>query len=271
MSGIFYKNRPYVGGGGGAGGASALSDLTDTNISSPTNGQVLKYNNGFWENDDESGGTTVVANPTGTASAQLNKLQVGNTIYSIPSGGGGGGITYGYTNPTGSASDGALYILLNQNNTKRGEYLYITNVWVLIDGQPPFDGSIYDEGAEGVELGLYQATKEATYIEINNGGGYLNYYTNTVNKIDVTDFDELYCKYQFNGTEYEQTVDISSYTGEKYIMFHYFSGAGFNNCAVSITDELYTSTTFPATDVIELTRSLVENTVKTKVRKMILR
>ena len=55
MSGIMYKNRPYAG-GGGAGGASALSDLTDTNISSPTNGQVLKYNNGFWENDDESGG-----------------------------------------------------------------------------------------------------------------------------------------------------------------------------------------------------------------------
>lgn len=88
MSGIFYKNRPYAG-GGGAGGASALSDLTDTSISSPTNGQVLKYNNGFWENDDESGGTTVVANPTGTASTQLNKLQVGNDIYSIPSGGGG--------------------------------------------------------------------------------------------------------------------------------------------------------------------------------------
>lgn len=89
MSGIMYKNRPYAG-GGGAGGASALSDLTDTSISSPTNGQVLKYNNGFWENGNESGGTTVVANPTGTASAQLNKLQVGNSIYSIPSGGGGG-------------------------------------------------------------------------------------------------------------------------------------------------------------------------------------
>lgn len=34
-------------------------------------------------------GTTVVANPEGTATDTLNKLQVGNEIYSIPSGGGG--------------------------------------------------------------------------------------------------------------------------------------------------------------------------------------
>lgn len=98
MSGIFYKNRPYAGGGGGTGGASALSDLTDTSISSPTNGQVLKYNNGFWENDDESGGTTVVANPQGAASADLEKLQVGNNIYGIPQG------TEVVANPTGTAS-----------------------------------------------------------------------------------------------------------------------------------------------------------------------
>lgn len=110
MSGIFYKNRPYAGGGGGTGGASALSDLTDTSISSPTNGQVLKYNNGFWENDDESGGTTVVANPQGAASTQLNKLQVGNDIYSIPSGGGGGSYseTTLYTNSGTSQENIAL-------------------------------------------------------------------------------------------------------------------------------------------------------------------
>lgn len=37
------------------------------------------------------GGTTVVANPSGQATADLEKLQVGNNIYSIPSGGTGGG------------------------------------------------------------------------------------------------------------------------------------------------------------------------------------
>ena len=88
--------------------------------------------------------------------------------------------------------------------------------------------------------------------------------------IDVTDYNELYCKYQFNGTEYEKTVDISSYTGMKYVMVHYFSGYGFNNCAVSLTDTLYTATDFPASGVIELTRSTVANTVKTKVRELTL-
>ena len=36
------------------------------------------------------GGTTVIANPQGEATDTLNKLQVGQTIYNIPSGGGGG-------------------------------------------------------------------------------------------------------------------------------------------------------------------------------------
>lgn len=41
---------------GGGGGASALNDLTDVTISSPTLGQVLKYNGTFWVNDtDETG------------------------------------------------------------------------------------------------------------------------------------------------------------------------------------------------------------------------
>lgn len=34
----------------GSGGASALSDLTDTTISNPSSGQVLKYNGSKWEN-----------------------------------------------------------------------------------------------------------------------------------------------------------------------------------------------------------------------------
>ena len=43
---------------------------------------------------DGSGGTTVIANPSGTASEDLEKIQIGNDIYSIPSGGGGGGREY---------------------------------------------------------------------------------------------------------------------------------------------------------------------------------
>lgn len=43
------------------------------------------------------GGTTVIANPAGQATDTLNKLQVGSTIYSVPSGGGSSGHNYSTT------------------------------------------------------------------------------------------------------------------------------------------------------------------------------
>lgn len=138
----FIKNKPSI--------PSNIDDLTDVTITNPTNGQVLKYNNGIWENgtgggagtvidvqvdnvsvvtsgvanidtmtgagvsaagskglvpapasgDNEKflrgdgtwqtvsgGGTTVVANPSGTATDTLNKVQIDNTIYDIDGGG----------------------------------------------------------------------------------------------------------------------------------------------------------------------------------------
>lgn len=43
------------------------------------------------------GGTTVIANPAGAATDTLNKLQVGSTIYDVPSGGGSSGHTWSET------------------------------------------------------------------------------------------------------------------------------------------------------------------------------
>ena len=43
------------------------------------------------------GGTTVIANPAGAATDTLNKLQVGATIYDVPSGGGSSGHAYSET------------------------------------------------------------------------------------------------------------------------------------------------------------------------------
>lgn len=81
--------------GGGGGGSSTLDGLNDVDIDDTTlaDGQALVYNGTSekWENGQGGGGTTVVANPSGTATADLEKLQVGNDIYSIPSGGGGSG------------------------------------------------------------------------------------------------------------------------------------------------------------------------------------
>ena len=71
-----------------------ITDLNDVSVSSLQNGQILKWNStsSKWENANESGGgggTTVVANPSGAATEELEKLQVGNTIYSLPSSSGG--------------------------------------------------------------------------------------------------------------------------------------------------------------------------------------
>ena len=46
--------------GGGGGGSSTLAGLDDVALSSPSNGQVLKYNgtNAKWENANESGGSS---------------------------------------------------------------------------------------------------------------------------------------------------------------------------------------------------------------------
>lgn len=56
----------------------------------PGTNMTSSYSNGVLTlNSTASGGTTVVANPSGTAGGgDLTKLQVGSTIYSIPSGGG---------------------------------------------------------------------------------------------------------------------------------------------------------------------------------------
>lgn len=54
-------------------------------------GKLMKNGRSYsgWGSPGGGGGTTVVANPEGTATDTLNKLQVGESIYSIPSGGGG--------------------------------------------------------------------------------------------------------------------------------------------------------------------------------------
>lgn len=55
-----------------------------TKITAGTN-MTSSYSNGVLTlNSTASGGTTVVANPSGTASTDLTKLQVGNSIYDIP-------------------------------------------------------------------------------------------------------------------------------------------------------------------------------------------
>lgn len=90
----------------------------------------------------------VVANPSGTASTDLTKLQVGSSIYSIPSGGGGGGIDGSTATPTDVvatwlecaglhqsystigevlADSGVLYALINSTNAV--DYMVRSTTW----------------------------------------------------------------------------------------------------------------------------------------------
>ena len=166
---FFWFDSPKSGSSGG-GGASTLDDLTDVDISNPSNGQVLTYDdqNDKWVN--ANGGTTVIANPSGTATENLTKLQVGNDIYSIPSGGGGSGnaITYGYEPPSASANDGDLFIGLDEHNSKIAEYLYMTNQWQLIEGNfEPFNVLMTRSYRNSSAGSTYTATSAGTLLCIN--------------------------------------------------------------------------------------------------------
>lgn len=61
---------------------STLDDVTLTNIS---NGQILKYDSTTHKfiNYDESGGTEVEANPSDTATDDLEKIKIDGTVYKI--------------------------------------------------------------------------------------------------------------------------------------------------------------------------------------------
>lgn len=71
-----------------SGGTTVVANPSDTASTDLTKLKVGTTTYGI-----PSGGTTVVANPSGTGSTDLTKLQVGTDIYNIPSGGGGGGTT----------------------------------------------------------------------------------------------------------------------------------------------------------------------------------
>jgi phage minor structural protein len=72
-----------------------IAELEDVNLTNLADGEILKYNatTQKWENAEDSGGSEVEANPSGTATDTLTKLGIDGTIYEIQ-GGGGGGSTY---------------------------------------------------------------------------------------------------------------------------------------------------------------------------------
>jgi hypothetical protein len=70
-----YVQASGAGGGGGGGGATNLDGLTDVTITSPSNGQVLKYNGTAWVNDTDAGGAAA-------GSLSIIEFDVGTTTAS---------------------------------------------------------------------------------------------------------------------------------------------------------------------------------------------
>lgn len=76
------------------GGATAQANGTGGAVPAPTSSDVGKFlsSNGGWETPSGGGGgTTVVPNPVGEPTDELETVQIGNTIFSIPGSGGGAG------------------------------------------------------------------------------------------------------------------------------------------------------------------------------------
>lgn len=67
-----------------------IAELEDVSLTNLANGQILKYNSTTqkWENAEDSGGSEVEANPSGTATDTLTKLGIDGTVYEIQGGGG---------------------------------------------------------------------------------------------------------------------------------------------------------------------------------------
>jgi hypothetical protein len=101
---------PSGGAGGGGGGATYLDALTDVSLSSPSNGQVLKYNSSQWPNqlDDTSSGGTGVDILDELTDVALSSPQSGQVVKyngcawvnQADAPGGGGGMDYLTDNTT---------------------------------------------------------------------------------------------------------------------------------------------------------------------------
>lgn len=70
-----------------------IAELEDVSLTNLADGEILKYNatTQKWENAEDSGGSEVEANPSGTATDTLTKLGIDGTVYKIQGGGGGVG------------------------------------------------------------------------------------------------------------------------------------------------------------------------------------
>lgn len=165
---ILYAIKDGQGGSGG-GGASDLDDLSDVDITTPSNGQVLQYD--------------------GVKSKWIN---------ATPSGGGGGGVSYGYNIPSSAGTDGQLYMMLNSSDELKAMYLNMSGTWTLIDGNP------YDP--------VYPVLVASVQNTDSGSSATVNYTYSGSETITTDNFLHELTSYQFTGSnKYICSTDFTSY------------------------------------------------------------
>lgn len=207
-----------------------LSELDDVSLSNLSNGQILKYNSitSKWENGT-GGGSTVVANPSGTATADLNKIGIDNVIYSIPSGGGGsgsgyqetvlwdtGGTTSRWADPVVATLSDSLRnydeIRIRGNTDGASEGVILT----IPTSEIPSDYSTYYFENAGYRI-LYANADSATQISLYTGTGITITYTKIVgvkyggaSEVTYSTTEQKVGKWIDGSDIYQITLDLGS-------------------------------------------------------------
>ena len=184
MGKIMHGGISYSG-GGGSGGASAMSELTDVELTNLADGQILKYDaaNQKWVNNNESGGTIVIANPSGTPTDELETIQIGEDIYEIVGGGGGGGnfeVTELWENTTGAGTG-------EQTLSSSIDDFDLLSIWCGVYAEYTGSPYIIQQCMISVsELNdLYSSSKHFVFSGYDNRATYMDFYGNKVNVTNV--------------------------------------------------------------------------------------
>lgn len=176
---------------GGGGGSSSLAGLSDVDLTTPTDGQVLTYDgiNSEWVNANPSGGGDSVSwtqlQASGTQIAQIDINGVTTDVYA-PSGGGGGGHTYSTSEQvvgtwngetlyersfiyTGNIADGAWVTVDNSYSPNNIGVFFLEHICFKLSG---FTTLYASYGGQTLDVGIETAGK--LYLE--------NFTGNTVTK-----------------------------------------------------------------------------------------
>ena len=180
---------------GGGGGSSSLAGLSDVNLTTPTDGQVLTYDdvNDEWVNANPSGGGDSVSwtqlQASGTKIAEIDINGTTQDVYA-PTGGGGGGHTYSTSEQivgtwlgetlyeksfvyTGNIANGAWVTIDNSYSPNNIGVMFVEHICFKLQG---FTTLYASYGGQTLDVGIETAGK--LYVE--------NFTGNTVTKVWFT-------------------------------------------------------------------------------------